>query len=263
MPDLVVSIFKLENERGYISPKISIQYIEKGLDTQWTINCGGTRAYLIRFGPDLNKDFGEQSADSHFMVSRITTGLFISGCGLFRAKSVGRLVIEDICFPEMKITTHLDLWTKDSNEQNDEAANDEFTDWYKFICDNVLFRRAIEDAYFALLSPVEVCFYLYRGMEWLLQAADIGWKELANYIGVSFNDIKKFKRHINFELGDRHGIKSGHKRRAIPGDYGPLVADYLFGLSNVRKRVDNSYPGMSPERAAEIVMKAMSFVPYP
>jgi len=263
MPSLVASIFRLENDKGYLSPKIDIQYMEKDTGVQWTINCGGTRVYLIRFGQNLDADLNDQSADSHFMVNRIITSLFLSGCGLFRAKAMGRLFINNIDTSAINVTTHLDLWDKMSEEINEIQIADEFRDWYQFICGNVLFRRAADDAYQALLNPVEVIFYIYRGMEWLLQAADIGWRELAQDIGVSFNDIKKFKRQINYESGERHGIKSGLKRRSIAEDYGALVADFIYGLCNVRKRVDDDFSGISTEKAAEIVMKAMPLVPYP
>ena len=119
------------------------------------------------------------------------------------------------------------------------------------------------NAYYALLSPVEVDFYLYRGMEWLLKAADIGWEDLAKDIGVSVKAIKAFKKSVNVDLGQRHGIASGKKRRAIVEEYGSLIADYLYGLCNVRKRVDKSFSGITPKRAADIVFKAMPFVPYP
>ena len=41
------------------------------------------------------------------------------------------------------------------------------------------------------------------------------------------------------------------------------VADFIYGLCNVRKRVDDDFSGISAEKAAEIVTKAMPLVPYP
>ena len=41
MPDIVISIFRLENDRGYFVPKFDIHYIEKETGIQWFINCGG------------------------------------------------------------------------------------------------------------------------------------------------------------------------------------------------------------------------------
>lgn len=43
MPDMVASIFKLENDRRYSAPKVAIQYMEQDTGTQWTINGGGMR----------------------------------------------------------------------------------------------------------------------------------------------------------------------------------------------------------------------------
>ena len=223
----------------------------------------------MRFGVGLLKHIDDQAADSHFMANRITTSLFISGCGLFRANAMGRVLIENIPVSTTKITTHLDLWKqfpkKDDKEKEEEnkIILKEFSDWYAFICQNLLFRRALEDAYYSLLNPVEVDFYLYRGMEWLLKAADIGWEDLAKDMGVSLKEIKGFKKDVNVDLGQRHGIKSGKKKRAIAEEYGSMIADYLYGLCNARKRVDKSFSGITPERAANIVFKAMPFVPYP
>lgn len=100
-------------------------------------------------------------------------------------------------------------------------------------------------------------------MEWLLRAGNIGWKELAQDIGVSFNDIKKFKQMANSELGQRHGIVTGLKLRATAEEYGSLVADFLYGLCKVRKRVDPSYKVISEQRAGQIVLNAIPAVPYP
>lgn len=263
MPDVVISVFKFENNKGYFVPKIELQYLEKDTGVQWTINCGGTRGYFVRFGDNLNKDFDEQAADSHFMANRVTTALFLSGCGLFQAKSMGRVIIEDICFPEMKVTTHVDLWDRPGKPEEEKQINIEFADWYKFICDNTLFRRAADDAYAALLNPVEADFFIYRGMEWLLKAARIKWQELASDIGITFNEIRNFKKQVNHDLGQRHGIDSGIKRRVEIKTYGPLIADFIYGLGNVRKRTDKSFPGLTPDKAAEIVKKALSFVSCP
>jgi hypothetical protein len=100
-------------------------------------------------------------------------------------------------------------------------------------------------------------------MEWLLKAGTIGWRELAEDIGVTFSEIKEFKKQVNFELGQRHGVESGKKRRAMLMDYAPFVADFLFGLCNVRKRVDTDFSGYSPEKTSEIVWYAAPTVPYP
>jgi len=263
MLDMVASIFRLENERGFFSPKIDIKYLEKDSDIQWIINCGGTRAYFFRIGSDLLKNADEQAADSHFMANRVITTLFLSGCGLFCAKAMGRFIIEDINSDEIKFHTSLDVAYNKEDEQNEKQILDEFSDWYTFICENTLFRRAADDAYNALANPVEADFFIYRGMEWLLKAANIKLSDLASDMGVSLNDLKKYKHQVNVELGQRHGIQRGIKRRAIAEDYGSLLADFMNAFAKARKRVDPDFSGIIPERIVEIVMKAMPFMPYP
>jgi len=263
MPDVVVSIFKLKNERGFFVPNFDTRYLERDTGQEWIINCGGSRAYFIRIGDNLTKYFNEQSEDSHFMVKRLTTSLFLGCCGLFHPEATGRLIFEKICTPEFNIATHLDIWNDTNKTSDDKLVLTEVTDWYGFISKNTLFRRAAEDAYAALCNPIEADFFIYRGMEWLLQAGNIGWRELAEDIGVTFNEIKKFKQQVNVELGQRHGVKSGKKRRAKLLDYGAFVADFINGFCNVRKRVDPEFLGYSPKKAADIVTKAMPIVPYP
>lgn len=262
MSDVVASIFKLKNERGYFAPKFNTRYIERDTEQEWVINCGGTRAYFVRIGEELEKDFNAQSADSHFMVHRITTSLFLGGCGLFKAEAQGRIIFEHIETSEFKFLTHLDLWNDCTPEGNEDKLA-EIIDWYGFICQNTFFRRAADDAYFALVNPLEADFFIYRGMEWLLKAGNIGWRELADDIGVTFNEIRKFKKQVNHEMGQRHGVESGKKRRAVLSNYGPLVSDFLFGFFNVRKRVDKGFSGYSPEKIVDIVMKATPILPYP
>lgn len=261
MPDVVTSIFRLENDRGFFVPKFDIKYIEKDTDIQWIINCGGTRAYFIRIGNELWEDFDAECADSHFMVNRVVTSLFMGGVGLFRAKATGRIFFKDIGTEELRFTSHVDL--RSFEKENNKAEIERVSDWYKFICLNNLFRRAADDAYSAVLNPVEATFYIYRGMEWLMKAGNIGWRELAEDIGVTFKQIKEFKRTANVELGQRHGIESARKERAQTPEYGSLVADFVYGICKVRKRVDSSYEVPSPKDVSDIVIKALPIVPYP
>jgi hypothetical protein len=107
MPDVVTSIFRVENDRGLFIPKFDILYVERDTGIQWFINCGGTRAYLIRIGSELGSDFEDECADSHFMVNRVVTSLFLGGLGLFRAKAMGRILFKDIGSKELRFTTHL------------------------------------------------------------------------------------------------------------------------------------------------------------
>jgi hypothetical protein len=75
--------------------------------------------------------------------------------------------------------------------------------------------------------------------------------------------IRHFKKMANHELGQRHGIESGLKLRADPFGYGSLVATFVYGISNVRKRIDKSYGGVPPEEVAQRIVKAAPLVPYP
>ena len=261
MPDVVISIFRLENDRGFFVPKFNIHYVEKETEIQWFINCGGTRAYFVRIGSELGSDFEAESADSHFMANRVVIALFLGGLGLFKLKAMGRMLFEDIGFEELRFHSHLDLGDIEEEEKKQEI--EQLTDWYTFICLNNLFRRAADDAYSALLYPVEASFYVYRGMEWLLRAGNIGWRELADDMGISFKEIKEFKRIVNVELGQRHGVDSARKLRAQTRQYGMLVADFVQGICKVRKRVDKDYKVPSPKDVSKIVMKAIPLVPYP
>lgn len=261
MSDLVVSIFNFENDRGLFVPEFSIDYSESDTKNRWIINCGGSRAYFIRMGQELCGNLKHQCDDSHFMAKRVVTALLISGIGLFRLICVGRLLFEGISMEQLKFYSHLDLWNSAENIKSKDMES--LSDWVTFLCQNTLFRRAAEDAYSALTNPSEYVFFFYRGMEWLLKAGKIVWQELAADIGVSFNDIKKFKKMANYDLGQRHGIESGRKLRADPFDFGSLAADFLYGLCNVRKRIDSSFKGISSKEAARRVMKAMPIIPYP
>lgn len=261
MSNVVTSVFRLENDRGFFVPRFGINYVEKETGIQWFINCGGTRAYFIRIGPELGSGFEAECADSHFMVNRIVTSLFLGGFGLFTAKAMGRILFENIVSEELRFQSHLDI--RDIEKEEEGQQIERLSDWYKFICINDLFRRAVDDAYSALMNPVESVFYMYRGMEWLLRAGNIGWRELAEDIGVSFNQMKEFKRIANVELGQRHGIDSARKMRAQTRQCGMLAADFVYGICKVRKRVDINYEVPTPEDVAKIVLKALPLVPYP
>jgi hypothetical protein len=80
--NFVISVFQLDNSRGYSLPAFNLGYLEKDTGTQWQMNCAGTRAYLVRYATPLDRDMDEQAAESHFMVRRITAALLMSGFGL-------------------------------------------------------------------------------------------------------------------------------------------------------------------------------------
>src|SRR6187549_614298 len=74
---ILQSAFKLSNRRGFFVPSVNIQYGERGTNIMWNLVCGGTRAYIVRFGSPLLDDPQEQAADSHFMVRRVTSSLVL------------------------------------------------------------------------------------------------------------------------------------------------------------------------------------------
>ena len=261
MSYLVVSLFNIKNGYGYLIPKIKINYIEKDTGCEWVINCGGTRGYFFRTGEQIGEDLTEQAVDSHFMVNRITTSLFLGGCGLFKAEAQGRIVFKNIETDRLKFSSHLNL-ANVTDQNDDKNMIHEIGDWYKFICQNIFFRRAADDAYHSLLNPIEADFYIYRGMEWLLRGCNIGWRELADDIGITFEEMKKFKKQVNVEFGQRHGIGTGKKKRAILKNCTSLVADFLFGFCNARKRIDKSFLGYTPEKTARIVERSIPVNPY-
>ena len=261
MSDFVVSIFKLDNDSGYRVPKLGILYREADTGNQWHINCGGTRAYLVRIGENLIDTINEQAADSHFMISRVISALFLAGAGLYTTEVTGRLFIHNLEQEEFNFVTDLDL-TKVDQEDYSEMVK-EFEDWYQFICSNLLFRRVADDMCSALSNPIESDLFIYRGMEWLMKATSIGWKDLAGDMSIKYSELRKYKQTVNATHGQRHGIKSGLKGRGSRIDCASLVADLLYGFGNGRKRVDPSFNGFTPERASEIVKKAMPSNPYP
>jgi len=77
--DIAISIFKLSNRRGLFVPGMNIQYAERDSNIVWNLVGGGARADVVRFGSPLLDDPTEQSADSRFMVRRVTSALVKKG----------------------------------------------------------------------------------------------------------------------------------------------------------------------------------------
>jgi hypothetical protein len=120
------------------------------------------------------------------MANRMVTAFFLSGIGLFRPKAMGRVWFEGLNYDQLALHCHVDLWNDLTSSNIDDQLKQRLFDWLGFITKNLLFRRAAEDAYAALVNPIEARFYIYRGMEWLLRGAKVGWRELAEDIGISF-----------------------------------------------------------------------------
>ena len=194
MTDFAINVFRLVNLRGYSVPSLNIDYIEIGTGAKWRMTCGGSRAYLVRFGASLEHSFNDQSADSHFMVSRITSSLLLGGAGLFQAEAMGRLLFEGI---EGKVVwhSHLDLCDPMSKEQSD-GITDSVYDWCRALCQHTILRRAADDAHLALTYPHEALVFVYRGLEWLKLGLKVTWKDFR--INLLKNLIIKYSMNFLF-----------------------------------------------------------------
>ena len=177
MSDFAINVFRLSNQRGYTVPRLNIDYIEHGTGLEWRMTCGGTRAYLVRFGKSLDGDIDEQAADSHFMIRRITSSLLIGGAGLFQVESVGRLIFRGI-EGYVTWTSHLDQPDPLSNEKSSDTVESIYG-WCRVLCENHILRRATDDAHNALSYPHEAFVFVYRGMEWLKKGLRIRWEDIA------------------------------------------------------------------------------------
>ncbi len=260
MTDSVVSIFELQNTRGYSVPLFRIQYQEADTGIEWQVNCGGTRGYLARFGSKLDADFDTQAADSHFMIQRIVTALLVSGSGLFEARPVGRFLFQGL---EGNFTwiSHLNMREPfEPAEKLDKSAP--LFDWYRAICTHNVLRRALDDTYLALMYPHEAFVFIYRGFEWLRTALKLSWEDIASDVGVSVSEIKELGKMANYETGVRHASVSGEKLRADPINYGTWVCGLIDGVNAARKRLEPDIECMDATTVAEAVKKAAPITAY-
>ncbi len=261
MTDFAISVFSLENDRGYIAPRLNIGYKEIDSTTEWTINCGGTRVYLVRHDTPLLADMDEQAADSHFMVDRLKTAFLFGGAGLFRAKSVGRLIFKNV---EGDVTwvSQLDQPDPFFGSWPDQATTDQSADWYQAICRHNILRRAANDAYQALIHPHEALLYAYRGMEWIVVGAKLSWEDLAKDMGVSYSDLREFKKTANVEAGARHPTQTLDKLRADLRNYSSWITCLFDAINAARARLDPSYTPKTPKEFAAVFARAVPPVPY-
>jgi hypothetical protein len=261
MTDFAVSVFKLVNQRGYTVPPLNITYIESNTGYEWRMTCGGTRAYLVRFGDSLNDSLSEQAADSHFMVRRITGSLLIGGVGLFQPEAMGRVLFKGV---QGYVTwdTHLDKPDPTGNRQSDEIM-DRVYDWCTVICQDHPLRRAVDDAHLSLTYPHDALVFVYRGLEWLKMSQKLEWEELANDMGVPMKHLRELKKMANQDTGVRHATHNGAKMRANPENYGTWVCALLDAINAARARLDPHFQRMNAEQVSSAVMRAMPVVPYP
>jgi hypothetical protein len=260
MPDFVVSIFRLTNNRGLRAPAFNVEYHERESDIVWKMTLGGSRAYLLRFAGTLGRNLDEQATESHFMVRRFTSSLLLGGAGLFQAEAVGRLMFTDIK-SEICWTAQLDRKDVTVPKASDEIAA-AVLDWYGALCDHIVLRRAADDAHLAMSIPHEAYVFVYRGLEWLKEGLAVDWEQIADDIGVPSKDLREFKRLANHETGVRHASKSGQKLRANAEHSAIAVCNLFDAIWAARKRIEPKWEGSSPEKRSEAVMMAAPLEAY-
>jgi hypothetical protein len=259
--DFVASVFRLSNRRGYSVPAFNFGYLEKSTGIEWRLTCGGTRAYMVRFGNPLSHDLDEQAAESHFMMRRVTAGLLLCGFGLFEPEPVGRMLFTDIIGEKVQFTSHLDNPNPDVGAMAKERTDD-FYSWVAAISTHTVLRRAAEDAHAALMHPHEALIYVYRGLEWLVVGMNMSWEDLGRDIGATPNEIRELKKTANVDTGTRHATKSGSKLRADPFNYGTWVIGLFDAINVARTKLEPGFNRMTGEQVGEAVARAVPHVPF-
>ncbi|HWN09779.1 MAG TPA: hypothetical protein VNO50_11015 [Pyrinomonadaceae bacterium] len=258
--DIAISVFKLSNRRGFFVPGVNIQYGERDSNIVWNLVCGGTRAYIVRFGSPLLDDPEEQSAGSHFMVRRVTSSLVMGGAGLFQSEACGRLFLRNIN-GDVSWDGYLD-WPDLKAEEASRTSSDAVQDWCRALCSHTVLRRAADDAHAALSNPHEALMYVYRGLEWLVEGLGIDWKELATDLGASVTELRELKKAANVDTGVRHATKSGIKMRADTRNYYSWICALFDGINRARARLEPGFKPADPKRVAAAVGQALPMVPY-
>lgn len=263
MTELVANVFRFSNPRGYFVPELNIHYEEKSTGQVWQINCAGTRGYFLRFGMEspIKDDINEQAADSHFMAQRVTSALLIGGAGLFEADPAGRIFFKGMG-EEITWSGHLDRPDPFAGPQH-EKTKGVVLDWYRALCEHTVLRRALNDAYLAILHPHEALIFVYRGLEWLKLAQNLSWEDIAKDLGVPVKELKEFTKYANHETGVRHATLSGRKVRADLDTYGSWVCGLLDEINATRARFDKSFTPMTPNEVGDTVARAVQPAPYP
>lgn len=258
--DIAISVFKLSNRRGLFVPGVNIQYAERDSNIVWNLVCGGTRAYTVRFGSPLLDDPAEQSADSHFMVRRVTSSLVLGGAGLFQPEACGRLFLRNIR-GDVSWDGYLD-WPDLPTEEVSRASSDRVHDWCKALCNHAVLRRAADDVHAALSNPHEALIYVYRGLEWLVEGLSIRWEELAKDLGAPVKELRDLKKTANVDTGVRHATKPGIKMRADTKNYYSWICALVDGINGARARLEPGFEPMKPKEVATAVGQALPMVPY-
>lgn len=260
MTDFVISVFRITSRRLHPLPSVGVGYRERESDDEWHVLAGGSRAYAVRISKALSPNHAEQSADSHFVMRRLTAALLMGDVGLYEAEATGRFMIHQID-GDLHWTVHLDAPDPDAPALSDEQRV-AVQDWWSALTRHTVLRRAAEDAHLALSVPHEALVFVYRGMEWIVKHFDMRWDVLADEIGVAGREIRALKQLANDETGVRHGSKSGQKLRAMLENYGSWVCALIDAINVARQRVEPGYVRMTPQTTGRIVARAVTVVPY-
>ena len=259
--DFAFSVFRLVNRRGYSLPFFNFGYKEADSGTEWSFICGGTRAYMVRYATPLVRDMGEQAAESHFMMRRITAALLMSGFGLYQAEPAGRVLFTDVWGDLVNWTPYIDQPDPEVGKMP-EADTETLYGWILALCAHTPLRRAAEDAHAALLNPHEALVYVYRGLEWLTEGMGFSWDDIAKELGGTKNDIRELKKTANVETGVRHASKSGGKLRANVQNYGAWVSNLFDIINAARTKVEPAYHSVAGKQGAYILSRAIPPVPF-
>jgi hypothetical protein len=209
----------------------------------------------------VSGDPDAESADSHFMASRVTGSLLMAGAGLFQPEAMGRLFFKGV-EGAVTWTSHLDVAGRSCDKEPCELVEKVY-DWYKAICEHDQLRRAVDDAHLALSHPHEALIFVYRGLEWLKLGQGIEWAQLADDMGVPEGELRELKKTANYETGVRHATSSGSKMRALAENYGTWVCGLVDAINAARLRLDPAFKKMSAEDVSNAVLRAMPVVPFP
>lgn len=260
--DCTFSVFEILNERGYYAPIIDIKYKEKSGDRVWHINIGGNRIYVLAFGhfqKISDKAIEEEALNAHLFVQTICACLAVIGCGLFRFRAVGRILLKALEAKEWGV----DLRPNDPHAkiESDEAINAAFGDWFGACSNNTMIRRSLDDLYNSLIYPKEAPIFIYRALEWIKEGMEISWDDIPRYLDLPQSEMKEFKKLLHDpEVAVRHGRKSGKKLRPDAALFGAWSANILEILNAIRKEAEPDFSPMKPKEIAEAISRCTPLV---
>jgi hypothetical protein len=260
---LVVSVLEMVSRLGYTVPSFNVRYDEIDTRKSWLITCGGSRCYLSRVVPAERPDLDEEAADSHFMINRVIAALLISGAGLFNAQVKGRLIFygaDPIHWDS--IVDFEPFYAGEIKRVHQSFSIENFTGWLKAIYSHRFIYRAAEDLVLALRTPAEAFVFIYRGFEWIEDGIKVSKRELAEGIGVRFDNLKELGKIANVGTGARHATDTGVKMRANFENYSTWIAGLVDAINFARTRVEPGFTPMKPEEVAEALTAAITIRPY-